>query len=93
VAGGDLDDVEPQHVVQQPAAPADARTHEARQHIHARAAGRAYPRGFPGQPAQFTVAVGAEQRRELGPPFAGGEQALDVFVAQTVQRKRRGLGL
>jgi hypothetical protein len=91
VARGDFDQVEPDHVVEQRAARADPRAHQAGQHVGHRSCAP-HLLGATGQRTQFAIAGLAEQRDQLAAPFAAREQLLDGLVVQAMRRWRRWHG-
>ena len=89
VAGRDLDQVEPQHVVQQGSAGTETRAHQSWQQVHPGAGGPAtLRRRAARQRTQFAVTLLAEQRGQLGAALTAGEQPFDVLVVQTVNRQQ-----
>ena len=86
----DFDQVDPQHVVEQQSARADARSHQAGQHVDANAAWTAPCASASRQGAQFTVALVAEERREFCAALTRREQSLDLLVVESMHGQRQG---
>ena len=86
----DFDQVDPQHVVEQQSARADARSHQSRQHVHASAVGASRRGRAPRERAQFAVALVAEERREFRATLTRRKQSLDLLVVESMHRQREG---
>ena len=89
MAGRDLDQVQPKHVVDQPPAASDTRAHQTGQDVYGWTAARQGAFGLPRQFTEFPVAFLTEQLGEFGAAFARGQQPLYVLVVQAMQRQRR----
>ena len=87
VARRSLDDVEPQHVVEQPAARADPRAHQPRQDVDGGPAAPLHRACLSRELAELAIAVFAQQLDQLGLALTGREQPLDVLVVQPVDRQ------
>ncbi len=89
MAGRDLQQVDPEDVVQQQSPRTQPRAHESWQQVDAWAAWPARRRRAPRERAQFAIALFTEQRAEFGASLAAGQQPLDVLVVQAMNGQRK----